>query len=112
MTTQDSTMVRTTTQRRAAENPDLLPPFNVILIDDNDHTYDYVIELCSKVFAHPKEKGFQFAKEVDTEGRVILLTTTKEHAELKRDQIHSIGPDWRLDRSKGSMTAMIEPADE
>ena len=112
MTTQDNTKVRPTTQNRNVENPDLLPPFNVIFIDDNDHTYDYVIELCSKVFAHQKERGFQFAKEVDTAGRVILLTTTKEHAELKRDQIHAVGPDFRLARSKGSMTAVIEPVEE
>ena len=33
------------------------------------------------------------AKEVDTQGRVIVLTTTMEHAELKRDQIHAYGKD-------------------
>ena len=30
------------------------------------------------------------AEKVDTEGKVIVLTTTKEHAELKRDQIHRL----------------------
>jgi hypothetical protein len=30
---------------------------------------------------------------VDTTGRVIVLTTSLEHAELKRDQIHAFGPD-------------------
>ena len=34
------------------------------------------------------------ACEVDTTGRVIVDTTTKERAELKRDQIHAYGPDW------------------
>ena len=61
--------------------------------------------------------GFGFgstAEEVsaglDLTGRVILLTTTKEHAELKQDQIHAFGPDPLIPRCKGSMSATIEPA--
>jgi ATP-dependent Clp protease adaptor protein ClpS len=50
------------------------------------------------------------AQEVDDTGRVIVDTTTKERAELKRDQIHAYGADHRLERSKGSMRATIEPA--
>ena len=48
-----------------------------------------------ELFGYPPEKGFQMAKEVDTQGRVIVLTTTLEHAELKRDQIHAYGKDAR-----------------
>jgi ATP-dependent Clp protease adaptor protein ClpS len=86
------------------------PPYNVILLNDDDHTYDYVINMLQKLFGHPLERGFQMAQEVDTRGRVIVLTTTKEHAELKRDQIHAFGPDKLLARCKGSMSATIEPA--
>jgi ATP-dependent Clp protease adaptor protein ClpS len=52
------------------------------------------------------------AKEVDREGRVILMTTHKELAELKRDQIHSYGTDQRVATCKGSMSAVVEPADD
>jgi ATP-dependent Clp protease adaptor protein ClpS len=48
---------------------------------------------------------------VDGTGRVIVLTTTKEHAELKRDQIQGFGADKRIARCKGSMSATIEPAE-
>ena len=48
------------------------------------------------------------AKTVDTEGRVIVLTTTKEHAELKRDQILAYGKDDTIRGCKGSMHATIE----
>jgi len=37
-------------------------------------------------------------------------TTSLERAELKRDQIHAYGADWRLTTCKGSMSAVIEPA--
>src|SRR5438552_2171547 len=86
------------------------PPYNVVLLNDDDHSYDYVIAMLQQLFGYPVEKGFQMAKEVDTQGRVILLTTTTEHAELKRDQFHAFGPDPLIQRCKGSMSATIEPA--
>jgi ATP-dependent Clp protease adaptor protein ClpS len=93
------------------QKPGLLPPYNVVLLDDNDHTYEYVIEMLQVLFAHPQERGFQLAKEVDKTGRAIVLTTHKEKAELKRDQIHAFGRDVRMSASKGSMSAIIEPAE-
>jgi ATP-dependent Clp protease adaptor protein ClpS len=87
------------------------PPYNVVLLNDDDHTYEYVIEMLKSLFGYAVERGFQMAKEVDTSGRVIVATTTKEHAELKRDQIHAFGPDPRLPRCKGSMSATIEAAE-
>ena len=51
------------------------------------------------------------AKLVDTTGRAVVCTTSLERAELKRDQIHAYGPDQRIPRCKGSMTAEIEPAE-
>src|SRR2546423_11167204 len=32
--------------------PKLLPPYNVVLLNDDDHTYDYVIEMLSSVFGY------------------------------------------------------------
>lgn len=87
------------------------PRYHVILMDDDDHTYEYVIEMLRRLFGHTPEQAFQFASEVDTTGRVILDTTTLERAELKRDQIISFGRDWRLARCQGSMTATIEPTE-
>lgn len=90
--------------------PKRQPPYNVILLNDNDHSYEYVITMLQQLFGYPVEKGYQMAKTVDTTGRVIVATTTLEHAELKRDQIHAFGPDPLITRCKGSMSAIIEPA--
>jgi ATP-dependent Clp protease adaptor protein ClpS len=87
------------------------PPYNVVLLDDDYHTFEYVIAMMQQLFGYPREKGYQLAMEVHTTGRVIVLTTTKEHAELKRDQIHAFGPDPLASREcKGSMSSVIEPA--
>jgi ATP-dependent Clp protease adaptor protein ClpS len=95
---------------RQKHKPKPLPPFNVVLLDDDDHSYQYVIEMLGELFAHPPERAFKMAEEVDTTGRVIVLSTHKEKAELKRDQILAYGKDIHMARSKGSMSAFIEPA--
>lgn len=89
----------------------LLPQWHVVLLNDDDHTYDYVIEMLGRLFNHDLDTAFQMAVEVDRAGRVIVDTTTKERAELKQEQIHAYGADWRLPRSQGSMSAEIEPAE-
>jgi len=87
------------------------PLWHVVLLDDDDHTYDYVIEMLGKLFGHSRQTAYRMACEVDATGRVVVDTTTRERAELKRDQIHAYGRDWRLERSRGSMSAVIEPAE-
>ena len=89
--------------------PRRLPPYNVVLLNDDDHTYDYVIEMLGTLFGYNPTRGFLMADQLNPHGRVIVLTTTKEHAEFKRDQIHGFGRDRRLQRCAGSMTAIIEP---
>jgi ATP-dependent Clp protease adaptor protein ClpS len=91
--------------------PAKLPPYNVVLLNDDDHTFEYVIEMLKALFAYQEEKGYELAKEVDTQGRVIVLTTHKEMAELKRDQIHAYGTDLRVATCKGSMSSIVEPAE-
>ncbi len=99
------------TKTREQQKTKRQPPYNVVLLNDDDHTFRYVITMMQELFGYPPEKGMQIAIEVDTQGRAIVLTTTKEHAELKQDQIHAYGPDpWSSKDCKGSMTAIIEPA--
>ncbi len=101
----------TTLPAPAVAPPRLAPRWHVVLINDDDHTYEYVIEMLGKLFHYDLFKSFAMAREVDTTGRVIVETTVLERAEFKRDQIHAYGADWRIDRCKGSMRAVLEPAE-
>ena len=89
---------------------ELTPLYRVVLLDDDDHTYDYVIEMLQKIFIFSLDQAFRHAEEVDASGRTALITCELPQAEFSRDQIHAYGPDWRLERSKGSMSAVIEQA--
>lgn len=106
-------MIRPRTNPKPGEKPeqDVLPPWNVVLLDDQDHSYEYVIRMVMELFGHPMEKAFQIARRVDEDGRAVCMTTHKEHAELKRDQITAFGKDPMIMGCKGSMSAVIEPAE-
>jgi ATP-dependent Clp protease adaptor protein ClpS len=94
----------------AREQEQLTPLYHVVLLDDNEHTYDYVIEMLERLFLFSEAEAFQHAQEVDSTGRTIVITCELPQAEFARDQIHAYGADWRMPNSKGSMTAVIEPA--
>jgi ATP-dependent Clp protease adaptor protein ClpS len=87
-----------------------MPPYNVVVLNDEDHTFEYVIEMLIKLFAHSLPRAKELTWEVHSRGRAIVYTTHKEKAELKRDQVLAYGADPRLARSSRSLRCYIEPA--
>ena len=98
---------RKTAERRQKNRQ---PRYNVLLWDSDDHTFEYVERMLRELFCHEPESCHKIAKTVDAEGRAIVFTTTREHAELKRDQIHAYGKD-HTEKSKGSMWSTVEPVE-
>jgi ATP-dependent Clp protease adaptor protein ClpS len=105
----EDTDVRTAQQEKSEQKPKRLPRYHVVLWNDNDHSYPYVIRMLHQLFGHSIARGYKLADEVDKRGRAVILTTTKEHAELKRDQIHAFGKDDLCASCQGSMKSSIEP---
>ncbi len=101
---------KTTKEVRKDNRPERQPKYNIVLWDDDDHSYEYVVLMMRQLFSHSYSQGFEIARMVDDNGKAICMTTTREHAELKRDQIHSFGKDLLIGRCSGSMSATIEPA--
>jgi ATP-dependent Clp protease adaptor protein ClpS len=98
------------TVQRVEQTPDLAPRFHLVLLDDDDHTYQYVVELLADVLGYGPEKGFALACVVDSEGRAIVETADQDTVARHQRQIHAYGADPRIPRCKGSMSAVIEPA--
>jgi ATP-dependent Clp protease adaptor protein ClpS len=87
------------------------PPWHVILLDDNEHTFRYVVEMLEDIFGHSIETGFKMAEEVHENGRVIVATVHKELAELRQQQIHEYKPRQPYGDCKGQMRSVIEPSE-
>jgi len=100
----------TTPSGSAAEKEFIAPLWNVVLLDDDAHTYDYVVEMLMRLFVKTATEAYHHAVEVDSTGRTVVMVCEQEAAQYARDQIQNYGADWRLPRSAGSMTAILEPA--
>ncbi|MEX2446904.1 MAG: ATP-dependent Clp protease adaptor ClpS [Dehalococcoidia bacterium] len=103
---------RTVTAEPAGET-DVQPAglWHLVLFDDNEHTYEYVIEMLARLFGYAREKAFALARIVDTHGRVTLMTGERAACEAKQSQIHAYGADPRIPTSKGPMSAVVEQVD-
>jgi ATP-dependent Clp protease adaptor protein ClpS len=112
----DSGPTTTATLPKRAAQPDheqrtrRMPPYHVVILNDEEHTFDYVIELLAKLFGHGRSVAEGLAWKIHFEGRGIVYTTHKERAELKREQVIAYGPDPRLPASSCSLSCYIEPA--
>ena len=106
-----ATRVRPSIRPQTDEDEGLLKPWNVVLLDDDHHTYEYVMKMVASLFGVDLARAFAIAQTVDAQGRAVCLTTHKELAELKVEQIHGFGPDPLMSESAGSMSAILEPAE-
>ena len=87
-----------------------VPPYNVILLNDDHHTMEFVIEVLCKALGYTVERSYQLMMQAHTSGRAVVWTGPKEVAELKAEQIrtfHERRPDGR---ELGPLGCEIEPA--
>ena len=87
-----------------------LPPYNVILENDDYHSFEFVIEVLRKALGYSAERAYQLTEQAHTTGRAVVWTGPKEVAELKADQIATFH-EARSDGTKlGPLGCTIEPA--
>jgi ATP-dependent Clp protease adaptor protein ClpS len=70
------------------------PPYAVIVHNDEEHTFPYVIEMLMKICGHAPEKAYILTTQIHLAGKSVVWTGALEHAELKRDQIRGYGTDF------------------
>ncbi|MCR4415470.1 MAG: ATP-dependent Clp protease adaptor ClpS [Thermoguttaceae bacterium] len=80
------------------QEPKRLPPYAVVVFNDDEHTFAYVVETFMKVFGYTAQKSWLLALAIHHAGKGIVWSGPKEVAELKRDQIRSAGPDFYATR--------------
>ena len=88
-----------------------VPPYNVILENDDHHSQEFVVGVLRKTLGYSQERAYQLMLQAHTTGRAVVWTGPKEVAELKADQIRTFhevrdGDGARL----GPLGCTIEPA--
>lgn len=80
----------------------------VVLHNDEEHTYDYVVEMLVHACRLTREKAFRCAVEVDLTGHTIVFYGTRDACDGVVGKIRAYGPDHRLPQSMTSMRAEVE----
>jgi ATP-dependent Clp protease adaptor protein ClpS len=88
-----------------------VPPYHVVLANDDHHSMEFVVDVLRKVFGIAMERATQFMLEAHTTGRAVIWTGPREVAELKAEQVETFHevrkPD---DKDLGPLTCTVEPA--
>ena len=105
------TGIATQPKQREETRTRRVPPYNVIIENDDHHSFEFVVQMLVKVIGCTIEKAVQFTTLAHTSGRAVVWTGTKEVAELKYDQIRSVHEVRESDGAKlGPVSCTIEPA--
>lgn len=101
----------TKTKSITKEKVRLLPPYHVILLNDDHHSFEFVINVLRKVFGFELEKAVQYTVEAHSTGRAIVWTGAKEVGELKVEQVQTLHETRDRDGAKlGPVDCILEPA--
>ena len=88
-----------------------IPPYHVILHNDDHHSMEFVVEVLCKALGVNVERAFEFMMTAHTSGRAVVWTGSKEGAELKAEQIQTFHEVRARDGADlGPVGCTIEPA--
>jgi ATP-dependent Clp protease adaptor protein ClpS len=80
----------------------------VVLFNDEEHSYDYVVEMLTHCCEMSKDAAFYCALEVDMTGRTIVYYGDFDACKTVCSKILTYGPDHRLPQSMSSMNAEVQ----
>jgi ATP-dependent Clp protease adaptor protein ClpS len=85
-------------QKPSEREPGMLPPYKVLLHNDDVNTFEHVIVTIVRLTSLGPEEAIQRTLEAHEAGLALLVVTHKERAELYQEQFAS-----------ASLTVTIEP---
>lgn len=92
------------------EKPKLLPPYGVILLNDDRHSFPYVIDALRRTFGYSTFKSLTLAMRAHMTGRALVWCGSKEVAEFKRERLRGFGPDiYAMNMVNFPLGCEIEP---
>jgi ATP-dependent Clp protease adaptor protein ClpS len=100
-----------TTEPQEETRTRLVPPYNVILLNDDYHSFEFVLDALRKALGYSVERCYQLTLQAHTSGRAVVWTGPLEVAELKANHIRGFKEVRAADGANlGSLVVEIEPA--
>lgn len=89
----DPPPIRVRAKPQPAAKPKKLPPYAVVLHNDNINRFEWVVGVLMKVLRVGRMRAFWLTLKAHIGGRGIVWSGSLEVAELKAEQLRSAGPD-------------------
>jgi ATP-dependent Clp protease adaptor protein ClpS len=106
-----SPRVTTETLPREETRTRRVPPYHVILDNDDHHSMEFVVGVLCEVLGCPVEQAVQLMLEAHTSGRAVIWTGPREVAELKAEQVQTFHETRERDGARlGPLGCTVEPA--
>jgi ATP-dependent Clp protease adaptor protein ClpS len=104
-------VVSTKPKTREETKTHQVPPYNLILENDDDHSFEFVMGVLIKALGYTVERSFELTRQAHQQGRAVVWTGPKEVAELKLEQVLTFHEIRESDgRKLGPVGCVIEPA--
>lgn len=87
--------------------PDEPTEYDLVILNDDTHTFEYVIALLHDLFGVPRDDGYGMTETIDYRGERVVFTGTWKEVMQKRDEVIAYGPDPRLPNSTGPLGVQI-----
>jgi ATP-dependent Clp protease adaptor protein ClpS len=94
------------TEQEQEVDQKICPNWNVIILNDDHHTYEFVMMVMIYIFRKTVEEAFDLTVKVDKEGQAIAATCSKERAELYLEQVAGM-----KEGQLGAIGCVMEPAE-
>jgi ATP-dependent Clp protease adaptor protein ClpS len=91
--------METITEKSTEIKNRIIPPYKILLHNDDVNDMAHVIRSLMQVFKFDTEKSFEIMLEAHVKGLALCKTESKELCEFHREQLQSL-----------SLTSTIEPA--
>lgn len=109
--TSSDVQVRPRTQEKPETRKRHIPPYHVIVENDDYHSFEFVVAVIRKAFGYAEERAYQLTMLAHRSGRAVVWTGPKEVAELKAEQVRTHHEIRAADGAKlGPVRCVIEPA--
>ncbi len=95
----------TTTETTGKVEIEPIKPYKVILLNDDVTTMDFVVYVLTSVFKKDQMTAMGIMLEIHNQGSAIVSVLSKEEAELRQQQCHSMAQEAGF-----PLRCVIEPA--
>lgn len=89
------------------ELPEDTAEYDLLVVNDDTHTAEYVAGLLEKLFGFTWAEGYALAWEIHNRGRAVVFTGSREQVERKRARVVAYGPDPWWPWSTGPLAVEI-----